>query len=530
MVKKRTARTAKAIPPSSNEQLTKEEVYDVLTFANSAYNMYQGAYTPELVNARMKDISLSPQMATSDKIEKALSNPKENERQLIGYSEWMELNSMLYKRILGYFSGLMSFDMKYVCINADAKDYKTPAYKKDLKLVAEFFDKFNIKKEFKTALKQMLRQEAFFSVFRDEGDRYILQELPQQYCKITGRWDYGLVFDFNLYWFMQPTVSLDMYPSSLKKMLKRFFEGTTTGKYNPASTIDSRTGSWIYWAQTSPVDGFTAFKLFPEIATIVPYLSPLLGDAVLQPIIRALQKNSYIQQASKIIFGQVEFLKDATSKVKDALSLAPETLGKFLALMKSGLPDAIKVAAAPIANTSAIEFEGNNELYTSYLQATAASSGVNSRLLFTTDRQNVLETKLSLDIDQNVLRPVYSQFEDILIYWVNQRTKKFKFKFILDGFETSVNRDERFNNAMKLADSGIVLEQNIATSMGMSIFDFRRQLEETKANDFVKNLTPILKSPQMPSDGGRPAKEDGDLSDSGSDTKSAGSNEEKSED
>ena len=514
-------------------EITAEQVYDVLKFANSAYGMYNGAFTPDLVNARLKDITMSPQMATADKIEKALSSPNSSEEELIGYSQWMELNSMLYKRILLYFSGLMSFDFKYVCVNAETKDYKSPAYKKDLKSVAEFFDKFNIKQEFKVVMKQLMRQEAYYGIFRDDGDRFILQELPQSYCKITGRWDYGLVFDFNLYWFLQPTVSLDMYPRVMTKMFNKFITGReSTSQYNPSLPINSRDSSWVYWTQTKPDDGFTAFKLFPEIISVVPFISPLMADAVLQPVIRALQKNSYIQEASKIIFGQVEFLKDATSKVKDALTLDPETLGKFLALIKAGLPEAIKIAAAPLANTTALEFNGDNELYSSYLQNTASTSGVNSRLIFTTDRQNVLETKLSLDIDQNILRPVYHQFENMLAYWVNQRTKKFKFKFILDGFETSVNRDERLTNAMKLADSGIVLEQHIASAMGLNPFDFRRFLEEAKANNFVDNLTPILKSNQLSMDGknnGRPQKKDEDLSEGGSESKEAGSNEEKAE-
>ena len=110
----------------------------------------------------------------------------------------MELNSMLYRRILLYFSGLMSFDWNYVCTNiSNPKEYSSPAFKKDLSLVSEFFDKFNVKQEFRVAMKQMLRQEAFYSIFRDDGEKYILQELPQIYSKITGRWDFGLVYDFN---------------------------------------------------------------------------------------------------------------------------------------------------------------------------------------------------------------------------------------------------------------------------------------------------------------------------------------------
>ena len=128
-----------------------------------------------------------------------------------------------------------------------------------------------------------------------------------------------------------------------------------------------------------------------------------------------------------------------------------------------------------------------------------------------------------------MLRLVYSQFEDFLEYNINLLTKKFKFKFLFEGFETEIDRERRFKNAKDLGEAGMVLDQKYASSIGMNPFDFRRMLAETKANNFVENLTPLLKSSQMSSNsGGRPEKDEGDLSDSGSDTRSAGSNEEKS--
>jgi hypothetical protein len=519
-----------ALPASEKKELTKEEVYDVLRFAQS---LYGGLYTPELVNARMRDITLSPIQATTDNITTALSNPKENERELMGYSEWLELNSMLYKRILLYFSGMLSFDFNYVCINADGeKAYQSPKYQSDLKIVRDFFDKFNHKENFKTALKQMLRNEAYFGILRDDGrDKYVLQELPKDFCKITGRSaEAGLLFDFNFQWFLNPTISIDMYPKIFARMYYDIFEKNGKPKYNPASQLDSRTGTFVLWHQTSPNDGFAAFKLFPEIAALVPLLAPIMPDIILQPAIRELQKNSYIQAASAILIGQVEFLKESKASVKDALTLDPVTLGKFLALLKSGIPEAIKVGAAPLANMEALQFEGNDKIYNSYLQTTAASSGVNSRLLYSYDRQNLIETKASLDIDINILRPVYSQFETMLDFWVNKRTTKYKFKFLLEGFENTLSRDDRFEKAMKLADSGIVLEQKFASAMSMSPFDFRRMLEEGRANGFVKNLTPILKSNQMPSSsGGRPKMEDDDLGDAGGETRGNGTDDERVE-
>ena len=92
---------------SPSEQIvSQEDVWNVLNFANSIYN---GIYTPDLMNSRMKDITMQPLVATLDKINTALSNPKSSENELIGYSEWLELNSILYRRILLYFFRITFF-------------------------------------------------------------------------------------------------------------------------------------------------------------------------------------------------------------------------------------------------------------------------------------------------------------------------------------------------------------------------------------------------------------------------------------
>jgi hypothetical protein len=525
--------TRKKVEPTS-ETISQEEVFNVLQFATSAYNgAFQGVYSPFLTNQRLQDASLNPQIATSTKIERALLNPKQSEQELIGYSEFLEFQSMLYKRMLLYMSTLMSFDWTYVCTNAELEDYTNPAYIKDLKILKNFTDKFDIKGNFGTALKQMLRNEVFFGILRmDDAEKYIIQELPQNYCILVGRSGPSLLFDFNLYYFLMPSVSLDMYPPIFTEYAQETLwkNGGKYEPYNPAATLDARTGTWVLWHQTSPRDGFVAFKVFPEIATRIPFLSPLMPTAVLEPVIRGLQTNSYIQQASKLLYAEIPMLKETQAKLKDQVAISPDTAGKFMALMQAALPAAIKLATTPLANAKAMEFTGSDTIYNSYLQTMAASSGTNSRLLYSIDRQNILETKLSMDIDQNVLKPVYNQFSDFLNYTINRLTKKYKFKITFEGFETSTNREERFNNVMKLSESGIILEQKFAAAIGMNPFDFRRQLEETRANGFVKKLTPILKSSQMAGGAnGRPAQSDTSLGDSGAESRASGSNDEKDE-
>lgn len=513
----------------TTSDISSQDVFDVLNFAQQLYSgQFGGIYTPQLTNARMQDITMSPQIATSAKIDTALNDPKNYEQQLIGYTEWMELSSMMFKRVLGYFSGLMSWDWNYVCTNAKATDYTSSAYEKDLNIVREFTDRFDAKKEFSVVMKEMMRNEAYFGILRDDGQVNLLQELPQSYCIITGRHDYGLLFDFNMVYFLQPTVKLDLFPEIFTRMYNEiFYKNGQPVIYDPASNLYNRSGTYAMWHQTSPIDGFTCFKIAPELATRVPWLSPLLPSAVLEPVIRGLQTNSYIQQASKLILGEVPYNKESQAKLKDNLAINSDLLGKFMALIQAAMPTAIKMAAVPLQNTSALEFTGSDTILNSYLQTMAASSGTNSRLLYSIDRQNVLETKLSVDIDMNVLRMVYPQFQDFMNFHINRRTKKFKFKILYEGFNIALNRDERLATANTLADSGMVIDQKFASAIGVSPFDFRRMLEETKASKFVDKLTPILKANQMSGDmkgSGRPTKDEDDLSDGGADTKASGNN------
>ena len=94
-----------------------------------------------------------------------------------------------------------------------------------------YFMKINFKEEFGIVLRQMLRQGVFFGVLRDDGDRYVLQELPSNFCKITGKFNYGLLFDFDFNWFISNYgVDINMYPKVFKKMYREVFENISLDK------------------------------------------------------------------------------------------------------------------------------------------------------------------------------------------------------------------------------------------------------------------------------------------------------------
>lgn len=515
------------------ELLSEEQVWDILGFA-SAWNglgIYGNAFSPMLLSQRMKDVNLNPLAATEQTLNDALVDPKNSELALQAFSENFEIQSQVYKRLLSYLGNLLSFDLTYECINVKSDNYTSKKYNDDLDKVKEFFDRFDYRKEFGLAVGEMLRNEAFFCLPRwDMKDQVVLQELPAspQYTMITGRFDYGLLFSLNAYWFWLPGVDLNMYPSFFKKKYNELW-GTsgTIQTYNPsASPLLRGSSSWVFWWDI-PVDVGWMFKLSPALAARVPYFSGLFLDLIQQPVIRALQKNATMSAANRMIIGEVGVLKDAQSKTRDQFNISPALLGNFLALVKSAIGDAMKTAALPLTNVKGVSFPAENEIYSKYLRTAVSSAGVNANLIFATDQKlNAIETQLSLNTDEQLMYSVYPQFEAFLNYNVNRFTSKFKFRFHFQGTKFFNNRQQRLDNQLALAPLGIVLPQQIAASLGLNMFELERQLEESKGSGFDKKLLPLVSTFQQTGkeDTGRPRKNDTTLSDEGSETRGQGSN------
>ena len=512
--------------------ISEENVKYVLEYAQSLSGQIgQQFLSPSMINARMQDTTLNPSQATEAELVKALKTPKNSERQLQEFSQDFEIQSQVYKKLIEYQSNILAFDLTYDCINAEYKDYGGKNYNKDLDKVKEFIDKFDYRREFKIAVQEMIRNDAFFCAPRFEGNQYVLQELPNSvdWTLITGRWDYGLLFSFNMDWFMQQGVDINFYPAFFKrKYIETYKIDKKQKPYSPPiNPVYRGQSSHAEWQDVPPDEGW-AWKMNTSMATRLPLYSGLFLDLLEQPTMRALQKSVNMANAAKLVIGEIPLLNKTTqASTKDQFSISAKNLGEFLALVKSAIGSAIKTAAVPLTNIKGIDFEADNELYSSYLKTALATSGVNTNLLFTSDtKQNAIESQLALNVDENQLIALYPDFEKFLNYHVNKDTKNFKFKFHLEGTNFYLNRAQRFDNQMTLAGQGIVLPQKIAASLGMDPFSFQRQLDEARASKFVDNLTPITPGAQLSGkDTGRPQKSDSEIK--STDTKDSASNIEK---
>lgn len=503
--------------------------------SNNSY-LYPSVFNPMLTNARMQSVTLSGSGEVSEaRVAKALANPRESEDELLSISEILEYSNPIYKRIISYLSNLPSWDYTYYCKNVKkVSDYKSGKYLEALDVLKEFMFKFDVKSQFSSALRQLLRQETFFTVFRDEGkDRYVLQELPSNYCLITGRWDYGLLFSFNYYYFAQGGIDIDFYPPIFKETYTKVFKGQNITDYNPSASVDTRGNNiWVQWADCSPMDGFWGWKFSNELISRIPQFASLFPDFAMLPTVRSLQRNAYLVSATKLVFSELPFLKDAKATVRDAVSMSPKLLGEFLALVKSGLNnDSVKFTSAPVQNIQGIDFEHDNDMYSSYSKNVTGQSGINGNLISSTSQKmNSLETGLSADVDSFTSTSIYPYFNQFMEYQINKRLKEkgseYRFGFNFEGTNFYTDRQRRLETQTTLMSQGVVLPQSIAAAIGKDPFVMQAQMDEARENKWAEKLTPVVPAAQISGGekSGRPSKSDDELGEEGMNTRDAGSN------
>lgn len=494
--------------------MSEKDVFDTLQFAkyvsDPTYGL--GVFTPDIVNAALKQLNVNTLEPTEQNLTKALGHPNENENELVGYSEFYNVTNMTYKRMNDYLANMLSFDLKITCSNAQGKEYSSKEYKEDLDRIYKFLDALNYRREFRKLVKNMLRQETVFTTFRDDTRDYAIQQLPSSRCKITGYTPYTMLFDFDMYYFLKPGIDINAYSPIFKEYYNEVFNDASINNYIPSNPLNDRVGEFAMWHQTSPLYGFWCWKFNPEIFTKIPYLAPMMKDIQNSGLLRKLQMNKSFAQARALVAGEVGFLDPKSGQKADMLNLTPKTLSTFMQLIKSALEDVWAFGGVPLKNLQKFQFEdANKDMYTDQLASTAGQGVSLSRIIYSTDKMSNAEVEAALNTDGNLMKALYQQFNDFLYFYANKKTRKYKFNFTFEGIEYPSDRDARLERVMQLADKGIVLKQEIGAALGCTPQEFDRMLDESCNGGFTKNLTNLISIyTQSGSDGngqkGRPRK------------------------
>lgn len=500
----------KTLTKKNDEGLTKEQVYQVVEFARGLLDT--GIYTPGLLNSNLLGLNITPKTPKYDKIIKALENARLNAKDLQEYSQWAEFNDMLYARLIKYYANMLSFDLKVVCKNAKKEDYATEEYKEDKRRIYKFLDAFDYRAEFANVVDACVKYNKMFVWFRtnkgtfkegidDESaekvkkmTKYTLQVMPQDKCLITGYFEYGLLYDFDMMYFTQPGVDIEAFDPSFKRKARELFDENGMLKYKPTNPLSSRDGTYAYWVQTSPDDGAWCFSFSPNEFASIPFLAPILPNLITDQEMRTLQKDKDIESAYGLLMGEMEMLdKQKSGNVKDAFAVNPKTLGQLLGLVRNGLNKSIKVGALPVKNLDFYQYKDENpDMYSNQLATSSSLASSSGNMLFSTGKMSQEEARNAIINDSNIVARMYSQFNHFLEFYANKKTRKYKFSFEFEGINFPFEQEQRQKKVMDLANVGIVLPQAIGAAYGYKPQDFERMMEEASAGEFTENLIHLV--------------------------------------
>ena len=334
--------------------------------------------------------------------------------------------------------------------------------------------------------------------------------LPQKYCKLTGYFECGWLFDVDLSFLLSGTVDIDLYADAFGRYFGELFDPESTQKYIPSNQLNKRDGTWAFWVQTSPDDGAWCFKADTSTFATVPPLANLMRNTILDAEIQKLQYDKDFAGAYGLLVGQMMMKKD--SKEPNDFAIDPKLLGQLLNLVQSGLSKNIKVGAMPTQENKLYQFEDKNEtMYADHNKDTAALGASATRVIYTTDKSSEAELIAQITTDSGEVRKLYYQFTNFLNFFVNKKTKKYKFHFHFDGINYWFDQEQRRDKMIELADRGIVLNEGAwAQAFGIPPHVFEQALDEGKNGALTDKLGTLISihtaSSTVNSEGGRPRK------------------------
>ena len=379
---------------------------------------------------------------------------------------------------------------------------------------------FNYKKEFDRVIAELLRSGQCYSWFRTnygtfnddpmsdsdmvetkKQSKFSLQIMPQKYCMLTGYWQAGLNYDFNMQYFLKSGVDIKEYdPSLMKKYIELYYKGKEQD-YSASSQLYDRDGSFAQWVQVSSEDGAWAWLFDDSNFGGTPPFANLMKTVFNDDIIESLQKDKNVLSALALLMGEMELMdKEKSGQKPDQFAITPTTLANLLGFVKSALNNSVKQIPLPLKETKYAQFQDNSPLMAQYQYQMSSSLGASaSSMVYTNDKMAQFEMQSALLEDYNLMKRLYFQFNDFINYFLNRKTKKYKFTVVFEGSNLPFEREQRKKTLMEYASVGMTPNESVyANVFGIAPHMFSRMREE--AHETIgENLTMLMNANTMKS-------------------------------
>lgn len=544
--KKNTVETDLEITEEGSEQA----VWNVLDFMAGIYGDLKGYNNPIPYDARMENNNLialnnNPKIPTAETLRQAIVNYKDNAELLQDFSEFMKAWDTLYAKIIDVKLSMLNFDINWYVdryMIKDTSELDSPVFQEDYRRVCKFMSKFKAKQEFRKVAENTLIADTYFCWLRDSygqfnddeleldysvkrSQNFALQMMPQEYCKITGSSVYPNTFlwDFNVDYFENAWVNVNNYDPSLKQAYDSILGNKQIRSFvNNSVDLNRVSKSYDGFVRTKVNNGAYCFKYDCSNFNAVPPYAKLMREAFGNDEIARLQKSKDVLSTNALILGEMKTKKDdKIGNEKNSFIIDPKQVGTLLKIARNMLNNAnIKQIALPLEESRMYQFNDMNpKMVDNRLNSVANQSISSGSMVYTNEKMGQFELQNALALDyHSIADRLYPQFENFLEFFVNKKTKKYKFKFSVKGSTLPFLRQPEIDNQIKISNMGMQADTTkYSALMGYDSNELESMMMMAKYGGMQDNLVLLMNSnTSSDGDAGNPTKSIQDKSDNGS--------------
>jgi hypothetical protein len=533
------------------QELSRSQVFNTVAYIDALYGVGRGMnyYDSQMENKNLIDLNNNPMIPSYESLRQSIANYQASAESLQDYSEFMYVWDSLYGKVIDHKVGLLAFDRYEYCTNMvdPSVEMNSIDYIEDKRRVAKFFERFKDKQEWLRVAKNVMKTDTYFTWLRDSSGSFDeeaitlenekgysvkrsqgfgLQMMPQEYCRISGEFiserGKGYLWDFDLGYFNEAQVNVSNFdPSLIQSYNEKKANGQLKSFINTNSDLNKTNSSFDGYVRTKVNNGAWCWKYNTDNFNAIPPLTSLLKSAYNNDVIERLQKDKDMLTCYSIIAGEMKTKKENNDK--NALLMDEKAVGSLMKLArKVANNDKIKMIPFPLEELEMFQFnDGNTSMSKNQFVSMAKQGASASSLIYASEKMGEMEFKSALINDFNsISNALYPQFENFLNFYVNKKTKKYKFKFRVVGSNIPFLRQAELDNHIKLSDKGLqVSPSRWGTLLGYSGNEYEQLMAEAKYGNMQELSFLLMNANTTAQDGskevGNPTMDDNEISDAG---------------
>ena len=440
---------------------------------------------------------------------KWLASPSKYSSNLVSLSNFLYNASSHYKRLIQYFALMLKYyyyvEPQNLLLIDDLDETKIKKIKLKYFKNIEYVDEMNLSHEFTKISETIWKEDIFYGYEHYKKGSYFIQKLDSKYCAISSIEDgvYNFSFDF-------------LYFDKYKEKLEEYPEEFVT-KYNIYKSDMKQ--KW----QELDSKNTICIKLNEDVDYAIPPFAGIFEELYDLEDYKALKLARTELENTAILIEKIPYLKSTDELNQFALQL--DLAISYHNKAAAELPSQIGSMLSPFEAVEAITFNTKDTKSDGVSEAEEAlynSAGV-SKLIFNSNNASGAALVKSITSDSDIVFFTLRQYER----WVNRKlklnNKKVKAHFLNI---TSFNQDDVIKRYKEAATLGVPCKIAYATALGMSPMSVNNMaVLENKIFNISENWKPLSSSyTQTDKTAGVDEKDDGDLDDSGTETKESDGN------